>query len=133
MIRSCRDTSLSFNLMQPIALLTGRRCQDFLKDHGRPLAAFSYSPRLFISFRSCPHSFLDGIAAATMGSVLNYLLLGLAVELDRYYLHSFEILLACVVVFPGIGNVGYTLLEYRLGHRNLFAATFENLRWVPFL
>lgn len=76
---------------------------------------------------------LDGIAAATVGSVLNYLLLGLAPQLDRFYLHSFEILLACTVVFPGVGNVGYTLLEYRLGQRNFFGAMFENLRWIPFL
>ncbi|KAG5644401.1 hypothetical protein DXG03_008568 [Asterophora parasitica] len=73
-----------------------------------------------------------GIAAATVGSVLNYLLLGLAPQLDRFYLHSFEILLACTVVFPGIGNLGYTLLEYRLGHRNFIGAMVENLRWVPF-
>ncbi|KAJ7235647.1 glycosyl transferase family group 2-domain-containing protein [Mycena haematopus] len=73
-----------------------------------------------------------GIAAATVGSILNYLLLGLAPELDRFYLHSFEILLACVVVFPALGNLGFTLLEYRLGHRNFFAALYENLRWVPF-
>ncbi|PPQ78438.1 hypothetical protein CVT25_011883 [Psilocybe cyanescens] len=73
-----------------------------------------------------------GIAAATVGSILNYLLLGLAPQLDRFYLHSFEILLACTVVFPGVGNVGYTLLEYRLGQANVFAAIFENLRWIPF-
>jgi hypothetical protein len=79
---------------------------------------------------TCP---LDGIAAATVGSILNYLLLGLAPQLDRFYLHSFEILLACTVVFPGLGNLGFTLLEYRLGHRNFFAALIENLRWVPFL
>ncbi|KAF5378270.1 hypothetical protein D9615_008739 [Tricholomella constricta] len=74
-----------------------------------------------------------GIAAATLGSILNYLLLGLAPQLDRFYLHSFEILLACTVVFPGVGNLGYTLLEYRLGHRNFIGAMVENLRWVPFL
>ncbi|PFH48495.1 hypothetical protein AMATHDRAFT_65339 [Amanita thiersii Skay4041] len=73
-----------------------------------------------------------GIAAATIGSVINYLVLGLASNIDKFYLHSFEILLACVVVFPGIGNLGYTLLEYRLGHRSLFGSTFENIRWVPF-
>ncbi|KAJ6615839.1 glycosyl transferase family group 2-domain-containing protein [Mycena sp. CBHHK59/15] len=73
-----------------------------------------------------------GIAAATFGSIMNYLLLGLAPELDRFYLHSFEILLACTVVFPGLGNLGFTLLEYRLGHRNFFSALIENLRWVPF-
>ncbi|KAJ7732133.1 glycosyl transferase family group 2-domain-containing protein [Mycena metata] len=73
-----------------------------------------------------------GIAAAAVGSILNYLLLGLAPELDRFYLKSFEILLACTVVFPGLGNLGFTLLEYRLGHRNFFYALIENLRWVPF-
>lgn len=73
-----------------------------------------------------------GIAAATLGSILNYLLLGLAPNIDRFYLKSFEILLACTVVFPGIGNLGYTLLEYRLGHKNFFGALFENLRWIPF-
>ena len=77
--------------------------------------------------------FTDGIAAATFGSIMNYLLLGLGPDLDRFYLHSFEILLACTVVFPGIGNLGYTLLEVRLGQRNFFAALFENLRWIPFL
>jgi len=73
-----------------------------------------------------------GIAAATIGSILNYLLLGLAPQIDRFYLHSFEILLACTVVFPGVGNLGFTLLEYRLGQRNFFAALVENLRWIPF-
>ncbi|KAF7327342.1 hypothetical protein MKEN_00311800 [Mycena kentingensis (nom. inval.)] len=73
-----------------------------------------------------------GIAAAILGSIMNYLLLGLGPELDRFYLHSFEILLACTVVFPGLGNLGFTLLQYRLGHENFLAAMVENLRWVPF-
>ncbi|KAH8835947.1 glycosyl transferase family group 2-domain-containing protein [Flagelloscypha sp. PMI_526] len=73
-----------------------------------------------------------GIAAAMVGGVMNYLLLGLAPQIDKFYLHSFEILLACTVVFPGLGNVGFILLEYRLGHRSLFNAIYENLRWIPF-
>ncbi|KNZ76240.1 hypothetical protein J132_11110 [Termitomyces sp. J132] len=73
-----------------------------------------------------------GIAAATVGSIINYLLLGLAPELDQFYLHSFEILLACVVIFPGLGNLGFTLLEYRIGRSSLVGAIVENLRWVPF-
>ncbi|KAJ7503345.1 glycosyl transferase family group 2-domain-containing protein [Mycena galericulata] len=86
-----------------------------------------------IGMMSCAFShYLHGIAAATVGSIMNYLLLGLAPELDRFYLHSFEILLACTVVFPALGNLGFTLLEYRLGHRNFFSALVENLRWVPF-
>jgi len=85
--------------------------------------------KLFLTLIQPP----DGIAAATVGSILNYLLLGLAPQIDRFYLHSFEILLACTVVFPGVGNVGYTLLEYRLGQKNVMGALFENLRWIPFL
>ncbi|KAE9401319.1 hypothetical protein BT96DRAFT_938015 [Gymnopus androsaceus JB14] len=74
-----------------------------------------------------------GIAASTIGSTLNYLLLGLAPSLDQFYLHSFEILLACVVVFPALGNLGFTLLEYRLGHRSVWSGMVENLRWVAVL
>lgn len=64
---------------------------------------------------------------------MNYLLLGWAAEVDGFYLHSFEIWLACMVVFPGAGNLGYTLLEYRLSLRPLLDSLVENLAWVPFL
>ncbi|KAL9708789.1 hypothetical protein Ac2012v2_007943 [Leucoagaricus gongylophorus] len=73
-----------------------------------------------------------GLAAAAMLSVLNYCLLGLSYEVDGYYLKSFEIWLACMVVFPGAGNVAFTLLEYRIGHRDLLSALVENLTWIPF-
>jgi hypothetical protein len=74
-----------------------------------------------------------GIAASAALSILNYLLLGFAVEVDGFYMHSFEIWLACMVVFPGAGNIGFTLLEYRLGLRSIFSAFVENMTWVPFL
>ncbi|KAL5498540.1 hypothetical protein ACEPAH_1894 [Sanghuangporus vaninii] len=73
-----------------------------------------------------------GIAAAVTLTLLNYFILGFAIEIDGFYLHSFEIWLACSVVFLGAGNLGYTLLEYRLGTRNLLDAAVENLTWVPF-
>ena len=98
-----------------------------------PLSSPASCPHLFIPFTNIPFPSTDGIAAATLGSILNYLLLGFAPQLDRFYLHSFEILQACAVVFTGVGNLGYTLLEYRLGHRSFFSSLFENLRWVPFL
>ena len=74
-----------------------------------------------------------GLAAAAMLSVLNYCILGLSFEVDGYYLKSFEIWLACMVVFPGAGNVAFTLLEYRIGHRHLLSAVIENITWIPFL
>lgn len=75
----------------------------------------------------------DGIAASGILSVLNYILLGLAFETDGYYLHSFEVFLAILAVFPGSGNVGYVLLEYRLGHRSMWASLVETCTWIPFL
>ena len=65
--------------------------------------------------------------------MLNYFLLGFSVDIDGWYFHSYEIWFACTVVFFGVGTVSFSLLEYRLGHRNIFGAFFENLFWVPFL
>jgi hypothetical protein len=64
--------------------------------------------------------------------VLNYVLLGFSLETDGFYEHSFEIWLACTVVFPGAGNLGFTLLEYRLGGRSLWSAFLENTSYIPF-
>ncbi|KAI0086871.1 glycosyl transferase family group 2-domain-containing protein [Irpex rosettiformis] len=73
-----------------------------------------------------------GIAAGFALSLMNYLLLGWSAEVDGYYLHSFEVWLACMAVFPVLGNLGFTLLEYRLGQRSLWDSLVENLTWVPF-
>jgi hypothetical protein len=93
----------------------------------------------------------DGIAASITISVINYVLLGFQFPVDAFYLHSFEIWLATVVVFFGSGNVGFTLLEYRLGEKNLvgharspslysyspdgfkMTSLFINICWIPFL
>ncbi|KAF8346389.1 glycosyl transferase family group 2-domain-containing protein [Amanita rubescens] len=40
---------------------------------------------------------------------------GEAMEVDGYYLHSFEIWLACTIVFIGAGNIGYTVPRVPLG------------------
>lgn len=73
-----------------------------------------------------------GIACSAILTVLNYFLLGFEVEVDAFYLHSFEIFLACCAVFPGLGNLGFTLMQYRLGQRSFLSAAAENLTWVPF-
>jgi hypothetical protein len=74
-----------------------------------------------------------GIAALTVPSTLNYLLLGLALNIDGFCMHSLEIWLACMVVFPVAGNLGYTILEYLLGRRSLIDTAIENAMWIPFL
>lgn len=61
----------------------------------------------------------DGIAGATTIAVINYVLLGFQFPVDGYYMHSFEIWLATTVVFLGLGNIAFTLLEYRLGQKPL--------------
>ncbi|EIW53034.1 uncharacterized protein TRAVEDRAFT_175203 [Trametes versicolor FP-101664 SS1] len=72
------------------------------------------------------------LSGAFFLSLMNYLLLGWNLPVDGYYEHSFEIWLACTVVFPGAGNLGFTMLEYRLGSRPLLDAVIENVTWVPF-
>jgi len=73
-----------------------------------------------------------GIAASVTIGLINYIVLGFALPVDGFYMHSFEIWLATTVVFFGSGNIGYTLLEYRLGHRELLWAFLENVMWIPF-
>jgi len=73
-----------------------------------------------------------GIAGSITISVINYVLLGFQFPVDGFFMHSFEIWLATTAVFWGSGTIGYTLLEYRLGHKKLLYALFENLMWIPF-
>ncbi|KAK7015029.1 Glyco-trans-2-like domain-containing protein [Favolaschia claudopus] len=73
-----------------------------------------------------------GIAASVTIGVLNYVLLGFEFPVDGFYIPSFEIWLACTTVFFGTGTVGYTLLEYRLGHKELLRGFLVNLMWIPF-
>ena len=93
----------------------------------------------------------DGIAGAITIAVINYALLGFQFPVDAFYFHSFEIWLATVVVFFGSGNLGFTLLEYRLGEKDLvghvlcsslysysphdlkITSFLINVSWIPFL
>ncbi|GLB41071.1 putative glycosyltransferase family 2 protein [Lyophyllum shimeji] len=73
-----------------------------------------------------------GIAAAVTISIINYVLLGFQFGVDGFYMHSFEIWLATTIVFFGSGTVGFSSLQYRLGHKQLIPAFLENLLWIPF-
>ncbi|EDQ99846.1 uncharacterized protein LACBIDRAFT_192205 [Laccaria bicolor S238N-H82] len=73
-----------------------------------------------------------GLAGSITISIINYVLLGFQFPVDGFFMHSFEIWLATTAVFWGSGTIGYTLLEYRLGHKKLLYALFENLMWIPF-
>jgi hypothetical protein len=71
---------------------------------------------------------VDGIPAVSIGSILNYLLPGLPLQIDRFYLRFFKIFLTCTVVFLGVGNIGFTLLKYDSG--NFFPALSEIFLWI---
>jgi len=73
-----------------------------------------------------------GIACSITIGVINYVLLGWQFTVDGFYMHSFEIWLATTVVFIGSGNVGFTLLQYRLGEGDLIMSFLTNIKWVPF-
>jgi hypothetical protein len=97
---------------------------------------FSYCELPFLSIFSflsdhSPRS-TDGIAASVTIGILNYALLGFQFHVDNFYMHSFEIWLATAVVFFGSGTVGFTLLEYRLGYKELLWGLLENIKWIPF-
>lgn len=83
---------------------------------------FSYCMYLFKTFYPCvliTEIIQDGIAAALTLTLLNYLLLGFSVPVDGFYMRSWEMWLAITVVFVGAGNIGITILDYRLYGKDL--------------
>ena len=80
-----------------------------------------------LSFHHSNHFLLDGIAASMTISLINYVLLGFQFTVDGFFMHSFEVFLATTVVFWGSGTLGYTLLEYRLGHKKLVSRVCDQV------
>jgi len=65
-------------------------------------------------------------------TLLNYLLVGWENGyLDKFYIESWKIFVALIVVFSGLGNVCLAVLRYRLGQRTLLSALWENFKWMP--
>lgn len=103
----------------------------FPKTCSRTVRLVSFDP--FAATEGDFRSSIDGISVSLTLSFLNYFLLGFQFPVDGYYMHSFEIWLATTFVFFGLGNLGYTFLQYRLGQKNIVWAFVENLMWIPFL
>ncbi|KAG2368937.1 glycosyl transferase family group 2-domain-containing protein [Suillus spraguei] len=100
----------------------------------RQIHKFMWSPAPLhykISMMSYMFSYY-GIAASATISLINYFMLGFQFPTDDFYMHSFEIWLATFVVFFGAGNVGYILLQYRLGERGIISGAMECFGWIPF-
>ncbi|KAF1982641.1 hypothetical protein K402DRAFT_339995 [Aulographum hederae CBS 113979] len=71
------------------------------------------------------------IGSAWALTLANYFLVGwFNGHLDHYYLDSFKVYVAIIVVFTGLGNLALAVLRYRSGEKGLLSALFENLSWI---
>lgn len=74
------------------------------------------------------------IASTWLLTLLNYCMTGwYNGHLDHYYIDSFKIYFAIIVVFTAFGNASLAIFRYRIGERSLIGALIENFKWVPFL
>lgn len=65
-------------------------------------------------------------------TLMNYILIGwYNGQLDKFYMESWKIFVALVVVFNIAGNVCLAVLRYRLGEKGLLASMAENFKWMP--
>ena len=74
------------------------------------------------------------IGSAWILTLLNYAAVGwFNGYLDHYYVDSFKIYFAIVIVFNGLGNVALAILRVRNGEQDIFAALFNNFKWILLL
>ncbi len=67
-------------------------------------------------------------------TLLNYFLIGwYNGYIDKFYIESWKVFVALLVVFSGIGNVCLAILRYRLGEKQLLSALIENFKWMPMM
>lgn len=71
------------------------------------------------------------IGSAWILTVANYFLVGwYNGYLDHYYVDSFKIYFAIVIVFNCLGNVALAWLRYRLDEQDLVHGLFTNFKWI---
>ncbi|KAK3112694.1 hypothetical protein LTR53_010749 [Teratosphaeriaceae sp. CCFEE 6253] len=74
------------------------------------------------------------LGSAWMLTLANYFLTGwMNGFLDKYYVDSFKVYFAIVLVFSALGNLSLAVLRYRIGEKGLFASLLENFSWIPLL
>jgi len=54
-------------------------------------------------------------------------------DVQAPYIPSFEVLVACLVVFSAAGTVALCIVRFRAGVGNIFALLLENFKYMPFL
>jgi hypothetical protein len=71
------------------------------------------------------------IGSAWILTVANYFLVGwFNGYLDHYYVDSFKIYFAIVIVFNCLGNVALAWLRYRLDEQDLLRGLLTNFKWI---
>ncbi|OIW28202.1 P-loop containing nucleoside triphosphate hydrolase protein [Coniochaeta ligniaria NRRL 30616] len=74
------------------------------------------------------------IGYAWIGTLMNYFLVGwLNGHLDHYYMNSWRVWVALIVVFSGAGNLALALIRYRGENLSLGNQLWTCFRWVPLL
>lgn len=74
------------------------------------------------------------LGSAWILTLANYFLTGwLNGHLDHYYLDSFKVYFAIIIVFTGLGNISLAVLRYRTKEKTLLLSLGENFTWVPLL
>ena len=74
------------------------------------------------------------IASAWILTLANYFLVGwLNGHLDHYYIDSFRIYFAIVIVFNGLGNLALAALRVRNDEQSLLPALIGNFKWILLL
>ncbi|KAF1837671.1 hypothetical protein BDW02DRAFT_107269 [Decorospora gaudefroyi] len=67
-------------------------------------------------------------------TMLNYFLIGFFNGwLDHYYINSFRVYFAIVLVFTVLGNFALAVLRYRIKEGTILGGLFTNLKWIPLL
>ena len=74
------------------------------------------------------------LASAWILTLANYFLVGwFNGHLDHYYLDSFRVYVAIIVVFTLMGNVALAVLRYRIEEQALFSALIHNFTYLPMM
>ncbi|KAI4625782.1 uncharacterized protein J4E88_006157 [Alternaria novae-zelandiae] len=67
-------------------------------------------------------------------TMLNYFLIGFFNGwLDHYYINSFRVYFAIIIVFSVLGNIALAVLRYRIGEGSFFGGLWTNIKWIPLL
>ncbi|KAL8693957.1 MAG: hypothetical protein Q9218_001315 [Villophora microphyllina] len=71
------------------------------------------------------------IGSAWILTLMNYFLIGwFNGHLDHYYVDSFKIYFAIIIVFSGLGNIALAVLRYRLDEQGILQALITNFKWI---